>query len=245
MSVSFNNSGSTYLMEAGLPVTTTPLSVGMWVRPASVSGLFVPFLFYASAAPGAYQFYMYLNGDEFGAGAAGPSGNPDNGFGAAGVVAGAWYFLLARWISNTSRRYAVLYPNGTMLTLNQPGNTGTVTVDTLTLGGTYPTSPQPWSGDIAEYWVTSGDIWPSGQDMPAHTLHWLAYNGPFSMPHIAGAVREYKPLLQGGPDSYAAWENYTAGARPTWTAAGPPLMGYPHPPLAPGYPRPSDVRIVA
>lgn len=85
-------------------------------------------------------------------------------------------------------------------------------------------------GQIAEIWYTNTDIQPDGAQLQNSTLRQLAFNGPFSLPHIAKDIVEYRSFrsrLDSRQDTPE--EVYHRGLRQTWTNTNGVTLG-PHPP---------------
>jgi len=102
------------------------------------------------------------------------------------------------------------------------------------------------NGLIAEYWLTNTDIQPDGAQLDDNLLRQLAYGGPFSVPHIAKDLIEYRSfrkVIESDQDEAPGDEVYWGGAgRQVWTNTNGVRRG-PHPPL-PGYykrPRPRQM----
>lgn len=95
----------------------------------------------------------------------------------------------------------------------------------------------PYSGDIAEYWMTNTDIQPDAAQLQDATLRQLAYNGPFSVPRVAANLVDYRSLrasLGSNQDVQDGGLFDGPYGRQVWVNTNSAKLG-PHPPLAPDY----------
>jgi len=245
MAAIFPAGGANLTSLVQIPLATGfPATVGIWVK--TTAATFWPVVFISNAAGD--NFYLASGNtaaQQWGIQAASNSGaNASNVF-IGTVVPNAWTFLLGRWISITNRRIAVLNPGGT-ISAAQDTNTITVPPAALTnnqLGGNFGAGD--FSGTIGEVWSTNTDVWPGGGAIDASFLIQLARMGPFSIPSVAENVQYYQPFRRYDASLSDQTENYNQnGARLQWINTG-VFIGGDDPPLAPGYPRPSDTRRIA
>jgi hypothetical protein len=105
----------------------------------------------------------------------------------------------------------------------------------------------PFDGNVAEFWYTNTDIQPDGAQLDGNLLRQLAYGGPFSVPHIAGDILEYRSfrkVIESDQDEAVGDEVYWGGAgRQVWTNTNGVTRG-PHPPLPGWYRKPADSRLM-
>jgi hypothetical protein len=106
----------------------------------------------------------------------------------------------------------------------------------MAVGALVNSSPSGFfDGQVGEFWYTDTDIQADGAQLQDSTLRQLAYFGPFSIPHIAKDIVEYRSFRsrldsrQDTPD-----EVYYRGTRPVWTNTNGVNLG-PHPPAATNY----------
>lgn len=234
MSAQFVAASSQYFSLATPPVTATPYTIAMW--------------FMADALPGTSQTLWALNSNT----------NTDNNKGyisAANLVGfydganvatattaslGTWYFGLWRGITSSSKRLSVLGADGSVnhasIALSEVLYNATFTLGGADLGAGFV---QGLTGKIAEYWITGTDIQADGAQTQDALLWRLAYGGPFSVPHIAKDIIEYRSLRSSlaannekGDEVY-----WGGGGRRAWVNNGTALLG-PHPPLPYWFARP-------
>lgn len=228
MSALFNGS-SQHLLNSTVPVTDTPFTVGMWVYPTDPSGTQ---MFFSSCT----------NTDSLAFGLIDSTGlkwgiafNDSNNFGPGAVTLNQWAFCVARFISISNRRLTVLEGNGT-ITGVQHTAAGSLLATKYGIGARV-VSPvvEFFGGRIAEFWMTDTDIQPDGTALNNDTLRQLAHGGPFSMPHVAANLVDYRSLrtaLSSDQDNASDYFNGNSG-RQTWTNLGATRAA--HPPLAAGY----------
>lgn len=91
---------------------------------------------------------------------------------------------------------------------------------------------------IAEFWCTNTDIQADGGQLDNTFLSQLAFGGPFSVPHVASAVVEYRSFRV-HPSLNDPYETYSDYGGQTWTNNGAATTG-PHPPLPYWYVKPGQ-----
>lgn len=163
---------------------------------------------------------------------------------ATAVVTGAWSFLVARGISATNRRLAVLNPNGSVSHAQNTTSSTPSGLDIMTVGAGRDSAAATGflNGTVAELTIWNVDIQSDGGQMNEDMLRQLAYGGPFSLTHVSHAIREYRSLFQLGPSAgEVGGEVYTGAGLGTqnWSNVGTTLGGI-HPPLPYWYRRPID-----
>lgn len=229
-------SGAQELLLTGAPpVTAYPYTVGLWVYPTAVNNA-TYLIWWAQGSLASASNYAFIGqspGTDF-------SFAVDSGPGiveAQGgtVVINQWYFCLARGISATNRRMAVLMPDGSVLHV-QNTTSRTPTPANQTLGNLKRSGLNNFAqARIAEWWMADVDVQADGAQLNESTLRQLAFGGPFSLPHIAKNIAEYR-RLRSRIDSRAddAEEHFKRGVREEWTNTTGVTLG-PHPPAADGY----------
>ena len=81
-------------------------------------------------------------------------------------------------------------------------------------------------------WVTNTDIQADGAQLQNSTLRQLAMNGPYSLPHIAKDIIEYRGFRSRLDSSQDISEEvFYRGTKPAWSNLGGVKLG-PHPPAA-------------
>lgn len=159
------------------------------------------------------------------------------------VVANTWFYIVGRVISDTNRQISVLSADGIISTASNAVSTST-TKARMSIGADCSTAGANYAdGGIAEWWITNTDIQPDGAALQNSTLRQLARGGPFSIPHVASAVVDYRSLRNALGSDQDEQPDYFSGAkgRQTWVNTGGVILGA-HPPfLAPEYERPGDL----
>lgn len=227
MSASFTSASSQRLLNTVAPVTTMPLSIGMWVNP-TVDATQVIASVCASANSNHYYEMRMVSGLFLQiASAAGASAGSTS---VSGITLGQWYYFVARFISSTSRRMSVLYSNGSIShAVNTTDRTPTVT--RMALGARdASTASLFFDGSVAEFWVANVDIQPDGAQTQDALVRQLAYGGPFSVPDVRDNIVSYRSFRSSlGSDQDKPNEVWSPAPQ-TWTNTNGVTLG-PHPPL--------------
>lgn len=242
MALSFG--GSDYIRNAAATITGTPFSMGCWFQLAAVGSVIRAIMSLSDTGTGNNYFTLNMQTNET-IGISASVSSAVTGTTATPIIAGAWQYGIARFISATERRLSVLGMGATTL-ISHANNTTSTTptgIDMLSIGARENSSGliQPWSGRIAEAWIADADVFQSGSDMPNEMVMEMAFGGPFAMPGIANKIVEYRSL-RCGVDSRAdkVAEVYYRGARTTWGTVGAPKLSS-HPPLPYWFQRPAQV----
>jgi hypothetical protein len=238
----FVAASSTYLINQTARITTEPFTVGIWVYPTSTA---TNQRYWSLADTGAANigWCMDIQTDatwRFWANAVGAISSIAV---AGAVTVNKWHFLLARAISSTNRRLAVLQPDGATAHGQNTATESPASADTIGLGAFVDSAAgQYLDGSLAEFWYTDTDIQPDGEQLQDALLRQLAYGGPFSVPHIVKNIVEYRSLRltpssrgDNGGDVY-----YGKFGVQTWGNVNAANMG-PHPPLPYWYVKPGQV----
>lgn len=244
MAAIFTAASTQYLTNSAPPITGYPATVGCWVYLAAL-GVVNRTIWSVSDTATTNNFYRLVmsSGEVLRAGAA-AGGTEVNAALTTALVVDSWHFVVARFISSTNRKIAGLFPtgaieHGTIATARAP--TG---LDTMGIGilSTSAGATEPWSGGIGELWYTNTDIQSDGAQLLDSTLRQLAYGGPFSVPHIAKDIIEYRSFLKypssEGDDPSEVFHG--ALGRQTWTNTNGVTTGR-HPPLPYWYVKPGQV----
>lgn len=208
MSAKFVSASSQHIQNTSPPITDYPFTVGMWVQPADVTG--DKFFFEAVGGTnnvnlyrGTTTFILEVNSAQAVAGTA---------------VANSWSFVVARLISATNRRLAVLNPTGATSHAQDTVSNAISGVTTLDIGGGF--IGLYWNGLVARYWMTNTDIQPDAAQLQDGTLRQLAYGGPFSVPHIAGDILEYRSFRKHPTRDEVGEVYYGSKGMQTWALTG-------------------------
>ena len=174
------------------------------------------------------------------------AGGTDNSTTAAGTMtAGAWMFILGRFVSSTERKINTYsFSNGAIATGVTTTARAPTGMDTITLGALSTSGgiSLPWDGAIAEYWLANADVGSPGVSIPNQDVHALALKGPFAFSHIVKNLVEYrsfrKSLLSTSDDPSETY--YGGWGRHTWTETNGVTIS-PHPPLPYYYRKPRQI----
>lgn len=204
MGAVFANASSQYLINSVPPVTTYPFTVGMWCYMTSLVANRA--VWSLRSASGSHFFQTSIVG-------AGPfnfsisvadGGIVNSGTDATALAVNRWYFVVSRFNGTTERRISVLSDDGAATDTFSLVSTNPVGI-TQSRIGSFGTNY--WDGALAEYWMTRSDIQPDNSSLKLATLRQLAKSGPFSIPHIASQVVDYRSFRQAigseqdGPDT--------------------------------------------
>lgn len=244
MSALFAKASSQILNSTTAVLTTFPVSVGMWVNPNQTSALCGLFAISDTTLANTITLVQSNAGLSSGAGW-GVVAAPGNVIAQAGTATiGAWHYVLGIFAGTANRTIYVLNADGTMSTANNTTSAATAGVVATTFGDVSTAVNFPFDGYIAEAWIADSDITNGGTALDIATLTQLAYRGPFSMPSVVASIVEYHPFIQTlAAEQNDALENYYRGTPLVYTNVNGVKIA-PHPPLAPGYVRPSDTRRV-
>lgn len=228
MSVGFFSSGSTRLTDASPPVTSFPFTVGFWVYPTT-TGTTRTFWSLGNNASTTNRYRIgQANTNNWFMGA---FATTDSVSTVGTVTANQWAFVVVRIISATNRWLQVLEYNGVYSSV-QGTQSRTPSVNQLALGGTVSSTPAEFSdAAIGDYWLCDADI---GQNTAAalevQIMRTLAYEGPLSMPHLQGKLREHWTFW-GGHKNITRQTFWTRSRSPyLWTESATPPVMTPDPP---------------
>jgi hypothetical protein len=154
-----------------------------------------------------------------------------------------WHFGVFRFIAATNRKGDILLADGSVGQISgSTSRTPTATPNVMALGAAVGASVGlNFDGQIAEFWITNTDIQPDAAALKFDTLHKLALCGPFSIPHIAKDIIEYRSFRK-APASDADEANevfHGALGRQTWSNVGGVTVTA-HPPLPYYYAEPGQ-----
>ena len=162
------------------------------------------------------------------------------------VVANQWYHLTCRFItSNLFRAHVLNLSDITQLTFSgAPAITPTLTA--IHLGARGGSTPSGFfDGIVAEYWRTNTDILATGiATATCGIIQNIAFNGPWSMAHIAKEIVEYQSFRESletfQHDGNEVYFNALYSGYPRYNNTNNVIVG-PHPPIAyRGRPQKSD-----
>lgn len=239
MAALFTAASSQYLVNTTIPTAVTPFSVGFWAYiNSTTSGLGARKMF-ASSAAAVGDFIGQTNFS--GTWQISPnSGAPTTG----GVqTANQWAYFVGRFITATNRKLSVLQFDGSIATITNTTNNA-ITPDRWALGAAHSSgsTSEYFDGRISGYWATNIDIQADAADLNNDTLRQLAYCGPFSIPHVAANLIDYREMDQPiGSDTDMFPTAYMPFGQRTWTNSN-GVTRAEHPPLRPDYKLPNNIR---
>jgi hypothetical protein len=228
--------GSTgYLLNSSSPITALPFTVALWAYWDGATGDRVAW----SLGPSTNSTAVFeIAKDNAGTWSFYASTAVTGGFTA---TANAWTFLLARAIGASNRRFSVLQPDGS-ISHSQSTTNISITMARMSLGRLMDdTTPQYWSGGIAEFWYTNNDVVGTNLATNNDFLRQLAFRGPFSIRNVAANIVEYRSLRSHiGSESDVFGDLWWGrSGRQTWALNGTVTQGQ-HPPAANNYVTPAD-----
>lgn len=242
MAAQFLAASSQYLRNAAAPVTTYPFSVGMWVYPTTTGGVKT---FWGLSDTGAVSQYFELRQSAINEWEIASVQSASIGTGRGGAVtANQWAYVVARFLSATNRLMGILQFDGSVVNLSNGTSSTPTGIDTVTIGARFTSAGvvNPFSGMVGEYWLSNKDIQADGAALNSDTLRQLAYGGPFSIPHVAQNLIEYRALwtaLDSTSDNAEEVYFGQLGGAQTWAAVASPALGQ-HPPLPYWYKKPGQ-----
>lgn len=239
MSALFASASSQYLVNSVAPVTAVPLTVGMIVSGPTISTNKQIFDLTDTGSSNHSLRLQIVNTDVFRitAQAGGTAANGDGGT----FVAGRQFCVIGRFIGATNRRMAIVDLSlGSVTHVTNTTNRTPTGIDSVAIGCRLDSTGASnfMNGFISEFWYADVDIQEDGAQLMDSTARQLAMYGPFSLPHIAHKIIEYRSfrsVLTSGNDNPR--EVYCRATRPTWANTNGVILG-PHPPLPSGFFRP-------
>jgi hypothetical protein len=169
--------------------------------------------------------------------------SPSTAAAALTISANKWYYLVARFITGTNKTMSVLSYDG--IVANGSNSTSDIpTSITRAAFGTRDISTRArfFDGIVSEFFITNVDIQGDGAALQTSTLGWLAFNGPFSIPHIAKNIVEYRSFRDGLDSTQdSLMDNYWgAFGRQTWVNNAAATVGISPPYLSSSYAKPQQ-----
>jgi hypothetical protein len=244
MAANFVAASTQYLANAAVPFTAVPFTIALWYYPINTTTQTVLCL----SDTGTTNNYFNLRKISTVYQLRSAAGGADASASAGTFAANAWTFIVARCISATNRRLAVLNPDGSAGNGQDTTSRAPSGIDTLGIGALLTSgAPQsPIDGLIGEFWCTNTDIQDDGLALQGAMLRQLAYGGPFSVPHIAKDIIEYHSFRKDlSSDTFDNEEDFLGGIGigEVLTNTNGVTVG-PHPPLPYWYERPRQSRRV-
>ena len=248
MSARFAIASQQIIENAAPPISTYPITMGMWFKMDAATAAVQQLWGLSDTASNNNFFRLTLTAGELLSASVKDSGTAASAATlATAVVAGQWTFCISRFISATSRHIAAMYQSGLIEHATNAVSRTPPSCDLMTVGGRRGTTSQEWfGGDIAEFWYTSSDIQADGAQLQNSTLRHLARYGPFSLPHIAKDIVEYRAFRSClTSDQDQGTEIYTGAGktRQVWTNTNTAILAA-HCPLPGCYRRPVDIASV-
>ena len=232
MAVYFDATSTGKLLNQSSPITAVPFTIAAWVMPEDTG---VSRTWWCLCRASNANVYFRLNRPSSNNWSISVNDGVSEAFTntATAPTVNAWHFIVGRFISTTNRRIAVLLPDGSIehaqnTTSKTPGSIAHMRIGNLR---TTSADTQHWLGKVAEFWYANADIQADGAALQDWMVRQLAYGGPFSVPHIAHQIVEYRSLrnglIQNNDDPN---EVYWRNAKQPWEVVSTPRLA-PHPPL--------------
>lgn len=227
MSVRLQNASSQIITATPPPTSTQILTVGVWVYTTNADGWIFSLLQGASDQ----TFGMGGGVWTIWGGATQPT------FGT--VTANNWYYVVVRIPASNNKRMDIYQPGGT-ITHGQNTDAVAITPGQWTIGADGLGTGGILDGSLSKLWIAEGDIQPDGLALNDQTLRQLAYQGPFSLAHVASKVIEYRSF-RGGFYSSPSEDYFARYPRTNWVNAAGSVPSF-EPPIAGNYVTPQDMR---
>lgn len=243
MSAFFVSGSSQRLTNTAPPITGYPFTVGFYAEPTTNA---VGTLFCLTDTGTTNNYLMIRQSATSNFAIVARAGGTETAATGAAVVLGQKFYVVGRFISATNRRLDILRTTQGIETHNQSTTSRAPTgLDEMNLGALNTSGglTEFYDGHIGEFWFTNTDIQPDGAALTSPTLWQLAYGGPFSIPHVAQSIVEYRslrkfPNVDG--DEIGEWMSERFG-RQTWANNGGVTISR-HDPLPYWYERPGQRR---
>lgn len=229
--------GTQYLVNSTTPLTTVPITVGAWVRSTSANSSYKA-VWNLGVATNTDRFALYQSGGNKWMALITAASTDDLTCEAGTVTANVWMFMVARFITSTNRRIGVLSNDGSTAHVQSTVSSAPAAADRISIGA-IPDGTEPFAGQIAEIWYTNTDIQVDNAQLQDSLLRQLAYGGPFSVPHVADDILEYRSFRK-HPFRNEVGEVYFGGkGAQIWAPTSTPTVGF-HPPLPYWYIKPGQ-----
>jgi len=244
MALRIDSSLSQYLM-APLPVpviTGYPYCVGCWVRDIDTANARTIWEITDTGATNHWASVEFSNTAFIRLGAA--SGGAEDLTTHTPVDDGTWNHVIARFITATNRRIHLLEWTGTQSTATDTTSRTPTGLDTMVIGAhlTSAGASEFMNGDVAELWVTNGDIFGPSLDIGKNQHNQIAYGGPLSFPPIAQNLVDYQSFRRGIDSLNHQMGDVDQSRRALWTPVNGGGVLAPHPPLPYWHERPFERR---
>jgi len=196
VAVNFVSASTQSLQNAAPPAFAYPFTVAMWTVP---TGLLASRTYWCWTDNTTTNNYFELSTTAGGSSQfqaqAGGSLATMNTTGSSSPL-----FIIARAISATDKRLAAFgFNNAIVAQTNSATNATPTGLNTMVLGArvTSAGTSRSWDGRISEFWWTNSDIGLGQGALDAPLIQKLAREGPFSVPHVANNVVEYRSFRDG------------------------------------------------
>lgn len=248
MGLSFNG---TRLTNASPPPTITGtvtlFTVAGWVYPTITNAADQTFWSLSDTAGTAnwFRFSQLATTDVWRFGRRDTGGGEQRADCATAATLNAWSFFVCRAITATNIRLSIRHPSGLIEHAQNTTSRSPAGIDSLQLGCLQTTSvTESIAGVVGELWYTDIDIQGDGAQLNNDFMHQLAFGGPFSVPHVAASLLEYRSLRAGLDSKDDSAEEIYAGKAGWQTWAGSGVLSH-HPPLPYWYKKPNQASQIA
>lgn len=243
MALNCASASSQYLLNTASPITAYPFTFGVWSIAPSVTTANRCVWAVGDIATD-NDFWRFAGNNASGNIFVSIAGGVATTLTVGSLSNNVWSFSVVRGISATNRRMTVLNANGSVSHGQSTASSAVAATNAMTIGANAAkaTPAHFWNGRIAEFWYTATDIQADGAQLLDSTFRQLARLGPFSLPHVATDLIEYRSFWSTiGSDQHKPGEVYVGAGktRQTWINTAGVTLGA-HPPLPVGYYWPTD-----
>lgn len=243
MAAFFTAASSQRLNNAAPPILDYQFSVAMWIYFPDNAANRTLFSLSDTATSNNYFLFRLNSGEQIEL-VARAGGAEATGIIGQALTIGLWNFVVARFISATSRRAHILNGDGAFASVSNATSRAPSGIDTMNLGAlqTSAATTEFWDGLIGEFTLFSGDVSPSGDlAISSDYMRQLAYGGPFSVPFLVDKIVEYRSFRKYiTTHADEVGENYYgAFGQQNWTDINGVTIGH-HPPLPYWYQKPGQ-----
>lgn len=221
-------------------ITALPFSVGLWVQYINVNG--TVWCLTDGAGSGGWETSISsstLVRMGYWTGSNAPTTSN------ATVALGEWFYVVGRFITNSNRRLAVLRSSTWAVEHSNATVGQAATLSRMALGIFSASSDsKPANAQAGEFWICDGDMGPDPTlPLDDDLVRKLAFDGPFSVPHVAPMVVDYLSLRSGSEAVFQPGEIYQRGTPRPWTVVNAPDTSEP-PPVSGAFVRPGQSRLL-
>lgn len=238
----FDRTFTQYIEQVGALDTVRPFTIGAWYRCRTTS---TASIFGLTETVGNTGFNVYCTSTGVSTAISWWTGTATSGTGSAVSTRNEWNYVCARFVATANKWISNITPDAIYHTQQTSSRTPGA-LNTLRFGGSIATvagTISGFDGDLAEVFFADADIQPGGLQLHDNILLQLAFNGPWSLPHLARNIVEYRSLRHGAGTNAddVPGDDYQRRGLRTWTEVNGPIMAGEGPPISANYVRPNQV----